>query len=121
MIVEVDPDNHIPPYEQIREQIATMIGSGVLPTGRRLPSIRQLAADLGLAANTVARAYRELEATGLVVSRVGNGTTVAAATVTLSRTETAQRLRAAADAYLAAARRLGRTTDEAIDMLRHAG
>lgn len=55
----------MPPYEQIRGQLATMIASGVLRPGDQLPSIRQLAADLGLAANTVARSYRELVAAGL--------------------------------------------------------
>lgn len=66
-----------PPYEQLRRQLATMIGDGVLPRGGRLPPLRQLAGDLGLAVGTVARAYRELEAAGLVVSRRGGGTRVA--------------------------------------------
>ena len=118
MIVEVDPDSYVPPYEQIRHQIATMIDSGVLPPAARLPSIRQLAGDLGLAANTVARSYRELEATGVIVTRVGNGTTVAKSGATLSQAEKNRRLRAAADAYLAAARRLGSTAEQAIDTLR---
>jgi GntR family transcriptional regulator len=117
MIVEVDPDSFVPPYEQIRQQIATMIDSGVLPHGARLPSIRQLAGDLGLAANTVARSYRELEAAGLVVTRVGNGTTVAVSSTTLSQAERRRHLRAAADDYLAAARRLGSTAEQAIEML----
>jgi DNA-binding transcriptional regulator YhcF (GntR family) len=77
MIIEVDPASPTPPYEQIRAQIATMVEAGALPAGTQLPTIRQLAADLGLAANTVARAYRELEVQGLVVSRVRHGTTVA--------------------------------------------
>jgi GntR family transcriptional regulator len=118
MIVDVDPDSFVPPYEQIRQQIATMIDSGVLPRGARLPSIRQLAGDLRLAANTVARSYRELEAAGLVVTRVGNGTTVAVSSATLSQAERHRRLRAAADDYLAAARRLGSTAEQAIEMLR---
>jgi len=118
MIVEVDPDSFVPPYEQIRQQITAMIDSGVLAPGARLPSIRQLAGDLGLAVNTVARSYRELEAAGLVVSRVGNGTTVAASGAPLSQAERHRRLRAAADAYLATARRLGSSAEQAIDILR---
>ena len=78
MIVEVDQDSPVPPYEQVRAQIASMIGTGALPPDTRLPPIRQLAADLGLAANTIARSYRELESAGLVTSRVRTGTTVAA-------------------------------------------
>ena len=76
VIVEVDTTNPTPPYEQIRGQVATMIAAGTLAPGAQLPPIRQLAADLGLAANTVARAYRELESAGLVASRVRHGTTV---------------------------------------------
>lgn len=76
MILRLDSDSHIPPYEQIRSQIATMAASGVLPRGSRLPSIRQLAADLDLAGGTVARAYRELEQDGVVSTRGRHGTFV---------------------------------------------
>ena len=74
MIVSVDLDSPLPPYEQIRAQITTMAASGVLPPGSRLPAIRQLAADLGLATGTVARAYRELEAAGVIITRGRHGT-----------------------------------------------
>jgi GntR family transcriptional regulator len=55
-----------------------MVTIGTLPEGHRMPTIRQLAADLGLAGGTVARAYRELEQGGFIVSRGRNGTSVAA-------------------------------------------
>jgi DNA-binding transcriptional regulator YhcF (GntR family) len=74
-VASTDPT---PPYEQVRRQLAALIGDGVLPPGERLPPLRQLAGDLGLAVGTVARAYRELEAAGLVVGRRGGGTRVAA-------------------------------------------
>lgn len=76
MILRVDSSSAVPPYDQIRGQIATMIATGLLPAGRRLPSIRQLAADLGLAGGTVARAFRELEQGGFIVSRGRHGTFV---------------------------------------------
>lgn len=76
MILRLDLDSHVPPYEQIRSQIATMAASGLLPHGARLPSIRQLAADLDLAGGTVARAYRELEQDGVVSTRGRHGTFV---------------------------------------------
>ncbi|OLE26162.1 MAG: GntR family transcriptional regulator [Catenulispora sp. 13_1_20CM_3_70_7] len=111
MIVEVDQDSPVPPYEQVRAQIASMIGTGALPAGTRLPPIRQLAADLGLAANTIARSYRELESAGLVTSRVRTGTTVAAQVRRNARTSTAadtQRLLVeAARGFAATTRRLG--------------
>jgi GntR family transcriptional regulator len=68
-----------PPYEQVRRQLAALIGDGTLHPGDRLPSLRQLAGDLGLAVGTVARTYRELEVAGLVQSRRGGGTRVAPA------------------------------------------
>ena len=77
MIIDVDTSSPTPPYEQLRVQIARMIDSGVLGAQSRLPTIAQLANDLGLAPGTVARAYRELEADGLVVSRRRVGTVVA--------------------------------------------
>ena len=78
MIVKVDAASDVPVYEQIRNQIAKKIASEKLPAGTKLPTIRQLAADLGLAVNTVAHAYRELESAGLVQTRPRHGTTVAA-------------------------------------------
>jgi len=67
-----------PPYEQLRRQLVDLIEGGVLADGDRLPPLRQLAADLGLAVGTVARTYRELEAAGLIASRRRAGTRVRA-------------------------------------------
>lgn len=113
MILEVDPTGAVPPYEQIRSQLSTMIQTGVLAAGHQLPPIRQLAGDLGLAVNTVARAYRELESEGLVTSRVRHGTKVSGAPARMSRAEVRRRLADAAQAYGALARRLGVSVDEA--------
>jgi GntR family transcriptional regulator len=120
MIIEVDTSSPIPPYEQIRAQVATMISSGVLGPGDRLPPVRDLAADLGLAVNTVARAYRELEAAGLVEGRVRRGTTVAGQPLTLPADELARRLTDAARAYAVTAHQIGATPQQALDALRDA-
>jgi GntR family transcriptional regulator len=77
LILRVDPASPVPPYEQIRGQLTTMIATGVLSGGARLPSIRQVASDLGLAGGTVARAYRELESQGAIQTRGRHGTFVA--------------------------------------------
>ena len=114
MILQVDTDSPIPPYEQIRSQIAAMATNGALPPGHRLPSIRQLASDLDLAPGTVARAYRELESAGLVVSRAGRGTTIATTVTQISEQTRQRNLRDAARAYAAAVRRLGATRDQAL-------
>ena len=75
--ISVDLGSATPPYEQIRAQISSLIGLGTLAPGSRLPTVRSLAADLGIAAGTVARAYRELEQAGLIETRRRNGTVVA--------------------------------------------
>jgi DNA-binding transcriptional regulator YhcF (GntR family) len=106
VIITVDPGSPTPPYEQIRGQLATMIELGTLPAGTQLPTIRQLAADLGLAANTVARAYRELEIEGLVASRVRHGTVVTARPAMAHR-EVQRRLDEAAHSYATLSRQLG--------------
>src|SRR3982751_5707969 len=76
--VAIDAASPVPPYEQLRRQLARQIGDRTLAVGTRLPTVRRLAADLGLAVNTVARAYRELEESGLVETRGRAGTFVAA-------------------------------------------
>ena len=73
----LDPENPAPPFEQIRAQIAELVHSGELSSGSRLPTVRRLATDLGVAPNTVARAYRELEQTDVVETRGRHGTFVA--------------------------------------------
>ncbi|WP_235439300.1 GntR family transcriptional regulator [Streptomyces yangpuensis] len=97
------------PYEQLRAQIAARARSGKLPAGFKLPTVRGLAEDLGLAANTVAKAYRALEADGVVETRGRNGTFVAAAGEGAAR-EAAS----AAQAYAERVRRLGLTEAEAV-------
>jgi GntR family transcriptional regulator len=74
--ISVDLGSPTPPYEQIRLQISALIAAGGLTAGTRLPAVRSLAADLGLAAGTVARAYKELEQSGLIETRRRNGTVV---------------------------------------------
>ncbi|MET9961199.1 GntR family transcriptional regulator [Streptomyces sp. NPDC006326] len=96
------------PYEQVRTQIAQAARTGTLPVGYKLPTVRGLAEELGLAANTVAKAYRALEADGVIETRGRNGTFVAAAGEGAAREAAA-----AAQAYAERAQRLGLTADEA--------
>lgn len=78
MIVAVDPKSPTPPFEQLRAQMAEQVRAGSLAAGSRLPTVRRLAEDLGIAPNTVARAYRELEADGFIETRGRNGSFVRA-------------------------------------------
>ena len=75
--ISVNLRSPVPPFEQIRAQITSLITVGTLAPGTRLPTVRSLASDLGLAAGTVARAYKELELAGLIETRRRNGTVVA--------------------------------------------
>lgn len=77
MDLQLDPASTTPPYEQVRVQLLDRMQRGALPAGSRLPTVRQLAADLDLAPGTVARAYKELEAAGAIETRGRAGTVVA--------------------------------------------
>jgi DNA-binding transcriptional regulator YhcF (GntR family) len=77
MIASIDHGSSVAPFEQLRRQIIGAIDSGRMEPGVRLPSVRQLAADLDLAPNTVAKTIRELELAGYVETRGRNGTVVA--------------------------------------------
>ncbi|WP_129784453.1 GntR family transcriptional regulator [Promicromonospora panici] len=75
--LRVDLTSPVPVYEQIRAQVSALVAVGGLRPGDRLPASRDLARDLGIAVGTVQRAYRELEAGGVVTSRRRVGTVVA--------------------------------------------
>ncbi|NMR21073.1 GntR family transcriptional regulator [Cellulomonas fimi] len=115
MILAVDPRSPVPPYEQIRGQVAAAVRSGTLVPGTRLPTVRRLADDLGVAANTAARAYRELEQAGVVETRGRHGTFVAATGAAGDRAA----LAAALD-YARRARELGLEDAEALRWVRDA-
>ena len=107
----LDQDAGTAPYEQVRTQVATRIGDGRLPAGTRLPTVRALAGELGLAVNTVARVYKELEADGLVVTEGRRGTRVT------GRVATPGAVHRAADALVLEARCAGLTLPETLLLL----
>lgn len=110
----VDLDSGVAPWRQVRDQLVQFIAGGMLPVGTRLPAIRQLATDLGLAAGTVARAYRELEADGVLHTARRRGTVVARAPAEPNP------LQALADTYATRARTLGADLDGALAAVRRA-
>jgi GntR family transcriptional regulator len=77
-VVTVDPSSPVPLGEQLRRALRRALAEGELREGDPLPPVRQLANDLGVNLNTVARAYRELEREGLVSPARGRGTVVTA-------------------------------------------
>ena len=113
--IVVDPVGSPPPYEQIRVQIADQVRSRVLAAGTRLPTVRHLADDLGVAAGTVARAYRTLESDGVVETRGRHGTFVSVGTDAVAREAFA-----AATEYAYRVRRLGLSRADALEQVRTA-
>jgi len=116
----IDAASTTAPFEQVRAQIASAVAAGTLSPGTRLPTVRQLAADLALATNTVARAYRELEADGVITTHGRGGTFVRSEVLdepvldgVAARSGSADAAKAAAALYVHTLRRLGLTAQEA--------
>jgi len=111
-MITLDATRDTPPYEQIRTQVIDHVGRGELRPGDRLPTVRGLAEDLGIAANTVARAYRELEQSGVIETRGRSGSFV-------TGDEVEREAKEAAAAYLARTRALGLSATDALALVRH--
>lgn len=109
----IDPDSGVAPYEQLRSQIVAAVRAGDLKPGARLPTVRRLADDLGIAPNTVARSYRELERDGLITTRGRNGSVITDGATSSPAEDAAQ-------AYARRAAELGLTRDAALELVRAA-
>lgn len=117
MIVRLDPSSAVPVYEQIVDAVVRGIADGSLVPGSRLPTVRQLAGDLGVATNTVAKAYRQLEAEGHVATMGRNGTVVQQPKGAAGEGD---ELQAAAVLFARTAQRRGLDLNTAIGQLRQA-
>ena len=119
--IQIDPSSRIPPFEQLRAQLALMVSSGRLSPGDRLPTVRGLAATLDLSNGTVARAYRELEYQGVVIGRGRRGTFVADdPPITFSAQERRRNLEHAARVFATAARQLDVDDETALEAITEA-
>ncbi|WP_243695302.1 GntR family transcriptional regulator [Agromyces protaetiae] len=98
-----------PASEQVRSQVVEAVKDDRLVPGERMPTVRALAVELGLAPNTIAKAYRELESDGVIETRGRSGTFVSTQGDASHR-----RLQEAAAEYAALARRLKVPTDDAV-------
>jgi GntR family transcriptional regulator len=76
MLITINPDDPRPIYRQVVDALEALIARGELVEGTALPSVRQVAADLGVNLNTIATAYRELQSKGLLAIRHGSGAVV---------------------------------------------
>lgn len=119
MIVSIDTHDATPIYAQLERGLRAAIASGRLRPGDQLPTVRQLAVDLEINANTVARVYTELERGGVIETRRGVGSFVSATPAQAHPPrEHDRRLRAFVTRVLADADRSGFTIDDLIGALR---
>jgi DNA-binding transcriptional regulator YhcF (GntR family) len=110
--LSLDAQSPVAPFEQLRVQLIAQITAGALLAGTKLPTVRGLAEDLGIAPNTVLRAYRELEADGFLESRGRNGTFVSA-----QGDAAEQQAQLAARAYADRVQQLGIAPDVALALV----
>lgn len=117
MQIHLSPNDGVPIYLQIVQQVKYLVASGRLAPGEELPAIRTLAESLVINPNTVARAYRELEQAGVVEKRRTAGTYVSDAGSPLARREKLRILTERIDALLAEARQMDVSVDEIVGLI----
>jgi GntR family transcriptional regulator len=119
--IEIDLESDVPIYAQIMDRIRALVREGDLSTNSPLPSVRQLAADLEINPNTVARAYSLLEREGLVTTARRRGTLIAPAARNVAHKTVSSRLEEAIDRVLDTAASLGVDVDEVVEALERRG
>jgi GntR family transcriptional regulator len=117
-LFEIDHRDPTPIYAQLERAIRVGIAMGRLKVGDQLPTVRQLAVDLKINANTVAKVYSELERAGALETRRGVGSFVKAEENSAPQAERIKRLSELVTKYVAEASQLGFSADEAIEYLR---
>ena len=113
LTVTFDPGSSVPPYEQVRVQVIDAVAAGSVAAGAKLPTVRGLADALGIAPNTVARSYRELERDAVIETRGRAGSFIAA-----SGDGTQRLAQEAAAVFAARIRELRLDPAEAIELVR---
>jgi GntR family transcriptional regulator len=114
----IDPQSGVPFYRQIIDQVQFAIADGRLCRGDRLPTVRQLAVELKINPNTVARAYQELEIKGVVNTQMGTGTFIGDEKVEISELERKRMLDQICTELLSRASAYGLMLEEVIEALR---
>jgi GntR family transcriptional regulator len=117
LILKIDQRNPLPLYAQIERGIRALVASGQLKPGEKLPTVRQLAVDLKVNANTIAKVYVELERAGIVETRRGVGTFVSEKQTVASLRDRKRELNLHSDTFIHAAKQLGFSHKEISDHL----
>lgn len=118
LFVSVDPELDAAPFAQIVDQLRALMERGELRGGDPLPTVRQLAGDLGVAPNTVARAYAELQQDGWLTSDGRRGTRVAERIPSHDKRTRARMLRESIESFLRSLEHRGYSADEIGETLR---
>jgi GntR family transcriptional regulator len=113
----LDPHSGVPVYRQLIDQVQAAIASGVLTVGDQLPTVRQVAVDLVINPNTVARAYREMEIRGTLDTQQGSGTFVADKKIEYSKAERERQLNRLVGEFVSRAGSSGFTVGQLIKAL----
>ena len=117
-LFRLDPSSGVPFYRQVIDQVLLAIADGRLKPGAQLPTVRQLAVDLSVNLNTVAKAYREMEIRGIVETQQGTGTFIAARTSEGGKSrEKKKALAALVDRFVANGEALGIPMADLVDAL----
>lgn len=118
MWFHIDPSSGTPIYRQIFDQVRQAVAGGTMRPGDRLPSVRDLAVELAVNPNTIAKAYQELEREGVIETPRGRGSFISAQTPELTENERSERLRTAIDRLIAEAYHLNVPDGELPELLR---
>jgi GntR family transcriptional regulator len=116
--LKLDLRSGVPVYRQIIDQVRAGMAAGTLSSGDQLPTVRQLAVDLAINPNTVLRAYRELELSGMLETHQGTGTFISEKKVSRNNAERERQLAQLAGEFAARAGAAGFTVEELLDRLR---
>jgi GntR family transcriptional regulator len=118
MQIHVSPNDGVPIYQQVVNQIRYLAASGRLEAGEQLPPVRKLAEQVLVNPNTIARAYRELEQAGIIEARQGSGSFISAKVSPLSRRERTRILNERIDMLLAEAAQMDVDLETLVKLLR---
>ena len=116
-LFRLDSSSGVPFYRQIIDQVLLAIADGRLSAGAQLPTVRQLAVDLSVNLNTVAKAYREMEIRGIVQTQQGTGTFIATRAADPKAREKRKALQALLDRFIANGEALGIPIEDLVEAL----
>ncbi len=116
----IDPKSAVPIHRQIADQLRRSVAAGLLASGDRLPSVRELAARLLVNPNTVAKVYRDLERDGLLETRRGDGTYISARAASLAEADRRRLISERLEAVAREAQAFGLSDRAALGLFREA-